>query len=235
MTQEDHSHWLDLLSEYLDGDLPPDQARALDEHLAGCASCRETLAGLREVMARARELGPIEPGRDLWPGIAGAIGAPPRRKPSDVVPFPGAVARRPRWGVYMTVPQLAAAAVGLVLLSGVATWWAGAGVPLRGRSPVAPAESVDVFAADAPGPSPELARELASLEAELDAARATLDPNTVRIVEKNLAVIQRAIDESVRALDVDPGNPFLRDHLERAYREKADFLREATRMAAWET
>ena len=234
MTREDHGRWLDQLSEYLDGGLSPEEARALDDHLSECGSCREALAGLRDVVARARELGPVEPERDLWPGIAGAIGAPPRRAEGDVIALPGTVRRPRRMGVYLTVPQLAAAAAVLVLFSGAATWWAGAGVAVRGGSPAAPAGSAAVFAADAPGPSPELARELASLEAALDAARASLDPNTVRIVEKNLAVIQRAIDESLRALEVDPGNPFLRDHLEQAYREKADFLREATRMAAWE-
>ena len=47
-------------------------------------------------------------------------------------------------------------------------------------------------------------------------------------------MIQRAIDESVRALTVDPNNPFLRDHLDRAYREKADFLREVNAIVGWE-
>lgn len=234
MKQEDHDRWLDRLSEYMDGGLSPDESRALDDHLAECGSCREALAGLRDVVARAHELGPMEPERDLWPGIAGAIGAPPRREERDVIALPGAGRRRGRAGVYLTVPQLAAAAAALVLFSGAATWWAGAGVPERGGGPAAPPGSVEAFAARTPGPSAELARELASLEAALDAARAGLDPNTVRIVEKNLAVIQRAIDESVRALEVDPGNPFLRDHLEQAYREKADFLREATRLASWE-
>ena len=234
MTREDHGRWLDQLSEYLDGGLSSEEARALDDHLAGCGSCREALAGLRDVVARAHELGPVEPDRDLWPGIAGAIGAPPRREASDVIALPVAARRRGPAGVYLTVPQLAAAAVALVIFSGAATWWAGAGVPLRGEAPAGTQEPAAAFVADAPAPSPELARELAGLEAALEAARAGLDPNTVRIVEKNLAVIQRAIDESLLALEMDPGNPFLHEHLERAYREKADFLREATALAAWE-
>lgn len=75
---------------------------------------------------------------------------------------------------------------------------------------------------------------MATLESILAEARARLDPQTVRILDKNLGVIQRAIDESVRALAVDPDNAFVRSHLERAWREKADFLREASRISAWE-
>ena len=32
-------HWTEKLDAYVDGELPADQARALDEHLRGCASC----------------------------------------------------------------------------------------------------------------------------------------------------------------------------------------------------
>ncbi len=65
------------------------------------------------------------------------------------------------------------------------------------------------------------------------AERGRLEPNTVRILEKNLGVIERAIDESRRALAVDPGNAFLREHLDRTYREKLDYLREAAGIADW--
>jgi hypothetical protein len=83
-------------------------------------------------------------------------------------------------------------------------------------------------------PAPDLAVELASLEAVLEQARSRLAPNTVRILEKNLGVIERAIQESRRALEVDPGNEYLRQHLDRAYRDKADFLREVAYITAWE-
>ena len=69
---------------------------------------------------------------------------------------------------------------------------------------------------------------LISLCQVLAEARTRLDPGTVRILEKNLQVIERAIDDSKRALAVDPENAFLKDHLAGAYREKASYLREAT-------
>lgn len=242
MIRQDHTRWLDRLSDHLDGALAPDEAREMDAHLSECASCREALAGLREIVAAARALPPVPPARDLWPEIAGAIGAPVARAAgADVLAFPGpptpapAERRAGRRGWVFTAPQLAAAALVLMSISAAATWWAGVGVGTRDAVPAAAGPALAVtMAADGSAPPPELAAELATLEGVLAEARARLDPHTVRILEKNLGVIQRAIDESVRALAVDPDNAFVRAHLERAWREKAEFLREASRISGWE-
>ncbi len=42
--------WTDKLDLYVDGELPADEARALDEHLRGCASC--AAEGLRDVQQK---------------------------------------------------------------------------------------------------------------------------------------------------------------------------------------
>lgn len=233
MTTHD-DRWLEKLSEHVDGGLPPEETRALEAHLAGCAECRQALADLRDIVTRAHELGPVEPERDLWPGIADAISR------AQVLAFPGTRSRHAPRGLFLTVPQLAAAGLVLALVSGAATWWAGPGVGARtlgagGADPLAQAAGATAtLVAEELAPAPDLARELASLEAVLEQARSRLAPNTVRILEKNLGVIERAIQESRRALEVDPGNEYLRQHLDRAYRDKADFLREVAFITAWE-
>ncbi len=234
MTTQDHDHWIERLSDHVDGGLSPEESRALEAHLAACAECRQALADLRDIVARAHELGPVEPDRDLWPGIAESMGRP------RIIAFPATRRRTVPTGFFLTVPQIAAAAAVLMLVSGAATWWAGPGVGARGPRAGAAgtttpaAETAAAFAADELGPAPDLAQELASLETVLTEARSSLDPNTVRILEKNLGVIQRAIDESLRALEVDPGNEYLLQHLDRAYRDKADFLREVALISEWE-
>jgi len=237
MTTHDHDGWPGKLSEHVDGGLTPEESRALEAHLSTCAECRQALADLRDIVARARALGPVEPSRDLWPGIEEAIGGSVRAAgEGDVLAFPGTRRRPAPRGLFLTVPQLAAAAAALVLLSTAATWWAGPGVGTRQAAvPTTPDRGAAAsLAARAIEPPPGLAQELAALEGALAQARSRLAPNTVRVLEKNLSVIDRAIDESVRALEVDPSNPFLRDHLDRAYREKADFLREVAAITEWE-
>jgi hypothetical protein len=219
--------WTDRLSDYLDGDMDADERAQLEDHLVLCAACSSTLAELSAVVGRARALRPTEPKHDLWPGIASAIGAGQR---PDVLPLAARRARR----VTFSLPQLAAATVVLVF-----------GSALAGRSFLRSEPDAPVAAAPAAigpagatlvaqaAPPPGYAEELERLQLALERGRAQLDPNTVRILEKNLEVIDRAIRESQAALAVDPGNVFLEQHLERAYRGKMDYLREANAMLTW--
>ena len=72
-----------------------------------------------------------------------------------------------------------------------------------------------------------------ALEEILAANRHQLDSITVRILEKNLSVIDDAIGESLDALRADPGNLFLETHLERSIRAKGDYLRDAALLVGW--
>lgn len=66
----------------------------------------------------------------------------------------------------------------------------------------------------------------------LAAGRNTLDSGTVRVLEQNLALIDRAIGDAQRALAADPGNAYLNAHLARTMRQKLDLLRHAATLAA---
>src|SRR5437016_12722371 len=99
--------WTDRLSEYLDEELAAPERTALEAHLASCDACRTTLEELRRVVTNARALDDRPPTADLWPSVAARIGLSARAKARPAV-------RR----VSFTVPQLAAAAVVLALVSG---------------------------------------------------------------------------------------------------------------------
>ena len=120
-----HEEWTDKLSDYLDGELPGDEREAVESHLAGCAPCRNVLEDLRRVIARARSIEPRPPHQDLWAGIAERIEA---RPPSDkVTPLHASEAQRPlrmpSRRISFSLPQLAAAAVLLMALSGGVVWF----------------------------------------------------------------------------------------------------------------
>ena len=102
--------WTDRLSEYLDDELTPDERRALDAHLVDCGDCKMTLAALRNVVARASTVTPRPPERDLWDGVAAQIGV--TRSP-ETLP-----SRRAAWRISFTLPQLVAAGLALMVLSG---------------------------------------------------------------------------------------------------------------------
>ena len=135
-----HEEWTDKLSEYLDGELPDDERRAVDAHLRGCAECSAVLEDLKRVVARAQGVGtgvPRPPAADLWDGIAARIesrrsadlsrqsagsataeGAKAEAERGTIAPFTPRVSRR----VTFTLPQLAAAAVLIAAVSGGLVW-----------------------------------------------------------------------------------------------------------------
>ena len=51
----------ELASDYLDGDLPPGTAAALEEHLKGCTTCPPLVAALIGVLAELASLPPVTP------------------------------------------------------------------------------------------------------------------------------------------------------------------------------
>ncbi len=179
---------------------------------------------LERVRAAARELGPIEPPRDLWPSIRARLGE------AEVVPLHGGVELRGsglRRRVRLTVPQLAAAGLVLMLAGGLGAWTLR---PLAaGPEGTVSPSPVTGFEQVARGGAEEGSGDAVDeLEAVLRDARDQLDPNTVRILEKNLAVIDRAIAEARAALEVDPGNRFLEDHLRGHQARRLEFLQQAT-------
>lgn len=215
--------WADRLSEYLDDTLPRAEREALDAHLETCVECRTTLDDLRRVVDRARGLDDRPPSQDLWSGIATRIGSGTPVQSIDRARMP---ARRDR-RLSFSVPQALAAGIALVAVSAGAAW-----LSLRGRH---------TTATEGPGGVPFEIQAVwtgkvdSSVDPVVDRLRSTLKENraqlsdsTVRILEKNLAIIDSAIAESRRALDQDPGNSYLNHHLADIVRRKADLLRRAS-------
>jgi anti-sigma factor RsiW len=223
--------WTEKLSDYLDDGLSDTERAALERHLAACPSCAALLGELSAVAARARALRDRPPAAELWPGIAARIAEAPPAGDPDAQPAARALRRRRTF----SLPQLAAAAVVAALGSGAAMWWvAGRGThaPIAtapaAAPPAAPATAAPVVLAA----SPKYDAAVAELERILARERSSLDPKTVQVLERNLAVIDRALADARRALAADPNNAYLNAHLARTMRWKIDLLREAATLAA---
>jgi anti-sigma factor RsiW len=213
-----HDSVTDRLSEYVDGDLTADERSRVETHVDTCAECRAVVADLRQLTAAASRLPESAPDRDLWSGIAPRIGATQRT--ASVTPF------RRRFS--FTMPQLAAAGIALMLASG------GLVYVLRPEPPAVTATSSpgEIDPAGAVRPvalvDPQFDGAVADLERTLEAGRGRLDPETVRVLEHNLAAIDTAIEQCRRALEADPANSFLNSHLVSARQRKLALLRRAT-------
>ena len=227
--------WIGRLSEVLDDELSHAERGAADEHLAKCADCAQTLEQLRRVVAAARRLEGRPPETDLWPGIAARLR--PRR--AHLIPsLLERLGHAPR-RIEFSLPQLAAAAFLLMLISGGAVWLALRGGP--GRLPTPLASRPPILSTTAARPagaafaSFDQARydaAVADLERALREHGSELDTTTVRILRQNLAIIDRAIEQARRALQADPANPYLNGHLAEQLKRKIRLLRRATGVVA---
>jgi hypothetical protein len=218
--------WTERLSEYLDGELQDEERAGLDAHLRDCAECAAVLADLKRVAIRARALTDREPAADLWPGIAADIGA---TTPSTGVP----AARRGghpgrQWS--FTMPELAAAGIALMVLSGGAAWW----LHPSARTNVGVAAKPPAPAIVAPASNRTRPRgydgAVSDLERVLAEGRGRLDTATVRVLERNLAAIDSAIAQAQRAVAADSANVYLNSHLADTRRRKLELLRQAANL-----
>lgn len=213
-----HDQITDRLSEYLDDELASTERAAVDAHLAGCAECRAVLGDLRSIVAAAGRLPGSMPDRELWAGVTDRIGAK-----DGVLPL----APRSRKRFSFTAPQLAAAGIILMLLSGgLVSMLRPQTKPVATVTDAAPPATPVVAPASLVDPQYEDAA--ADLEQILAQGRGRLDPQTVRVLEQNLQTIDAAIAQSRRALEADPANAFLNSHLESARQRKLALLRRAT-------
>jgi len=227
------------LSEYLDGELAPEEVTLLERHLAECPDCRDTVQDLKAVVATAQGLEPRLPPEDLWPGIAAEIANLPA---SAVEPSADTTVRplshRLRERRYtLSIPQLAAAAVALIGLSAGSAWIVGSsgasGSPLAADAPQAAA----AFTAAGSGTdgASGYAKAIEDLQAALFHGEGAMDSVTVGKIKHSLLTIDRAIADALRALEEDAADPYVRQHLAEAQRKKVRFLRQAVSLQASRT
>lgn len=231
-TGDTHDAFIDRLSDYLDDeDLSPSERAAIDAHLTTCRECRATLAELREVAIRAQSLSDTAPAANLWPGIAERL-----TPQASVVPFVKTGSRR----FSFTMPQLVAAGLALMVLSGGLVWIIRLEDP-RTNLPAAEAQVASESPAsdNQPDAAPSRVRfgdadydqAVADLEKALEAGRSRLDPETVSILEDNLRTIDQAIDQARKALRNDPANAYLNNHFAASRNRKLALLRRASALA----
>jgi hypothetical protein len=228
------------VSEYLDGTLPPGLTATAVAHAASCDRCRSLASELDAVRIASRALPALRPSRDLWAGIDARIRTADAatRRPSRVT---GARAQAlARWFGPRLLNRSVMAAAALVVVSVGLTftateWWIG-------RNPTVVA-SADSGHARVDSSTPSIATPVANRDAEtseflydnqitalhqiLQQRRAQLDPKTVAVLDRNLAIIDAAILQSRAALAQDPASAFLAGQLDQALNSKLELLRTA--------
>ena len=207
-----------LLDDYVDGQLDDATTRRVDDHLQGCAPCREDLETLRRLVSELADLpDSISPSRDLWPEIDRRL--TPRRAPG-----------LQRWSTW------ALAAALLLSVSAGWLWFDARNAPaqdaLPGRATTSGARAETIVARPAAvssGPASELAAASAELRRALEAQREELPPDTQAVIDRNLKIIEDAIAEIEASMERAPGDPRLESQLATYRQREVELLRRVTR------
>ncbi len=200
----------DALAALVDDVLDPRDRGPLDEHLAGCAACRDLLADLREIGSLAATLEPIEPPARVWHDVRRRIAAE-EQAPRPAVGWPRS------WSLGGAAVAGAAAMAATILVIG-------------------PADFALPPSSDAPDPaSRAAAAALEEIEAPHAAAIREVEqrigtgapiPAAARdVLARNLALVDDAIAESRSAVETDPGAAIARERLQAGLARKLTLLR----------
>ena len=196
------------LHDVVDDTLPTDERAAITQHLASCTQCRGEVEALSALLQRVHALpASVQPERDLRSSMWAQVD------------------RRTLW--YWRYP-LAAAAVLLIGISSIVTVL----VTREGNAPVVRATQPQPAAVDLVRLERDYRSEVEELQAALRRNRDQLAPETVRILEDNLRIIDAAIMEARAALANDPQSATLGELLRSAYQQKLDLLKQVARSSA---
>jgi anti-sigma factor RsiW len=213
--------YLNAIHELVDGTLGPIRRAELELHLETCDGCRALAADLQEIARSARSLDVLEPPAHVWKSIAGRL-----RTERGMTESSGAFWRHRS----MAVLAIAAA---LVLAVGASLFML--------RTPATPPQTTATTQAPgepAPGnaasedPVQSVVKELAVTEnafqnlVKASEATNTVDPKTAAALQKNLLVMNEAINETRKALDTDPQSAPARASLYEVLKQKIQFLQD---------
>jgi len=224
------------LNDFIDGTLGAAERLEIEQHLAGCAACRQTVDDLREILRAIGKAEPLEAPVRAWSRLERAIrmereglAAPGGRSgaSNERLVDAGDRLRSSRPALSPWVPWMAAAAA-LVLAVAIGMRYM-------------PARHVDVAEQGAPAAAGEAAlsvetelrqaeahyeNAIKGLEAIANSEQSELDPRTAATLQKNLAVIDQAISESRAAVRAQPASEPAQQSLIDGFKTKIGLLQD---------
>ncbi len=217
------------LGDFVDGTLAPDRGRAVEAHVRTCVRCRSVVADFTAIRGTARTLEPQMPAAHVWTQIAAAVEQEQRaRRPDRALP---ATWWRLATGALAWRPLVAAAAMVAVLVGGTWLAWYDAstrsGLRQAANAPATTgAGNESTIDADVQLAEQHYSSAIGDLEKVTKAEASSLDPETAKVMQANLAVIDQAIGQSREALKSEPANTVAQESLFDALRSKVQLLQD---------
>lgn len=182
------------LAEFVDGALDPARQRDLERHVEGCAACRALLADLKSIQAAAFTLDRIELPPHILPALKARLAEEPLpASRGRLLAFPES---RAAWAAWMG----AAAALLLITTLGLFSLMRfndrEAQQQATQTEPTDVADPVAFVQAEFQAAAEHYERAIQQLEQIARSDSGVLDPQVAAVLQKNMHVIDQAIEES---------------------------------------
>jgi hypothetical protein len=223
-----------LISDFLDGALSPQDQSTLNSHLEECLSCADVSTDLQSIVGfcqsqRGQYAAPPNE-KALWLRIRNVIEAGP--SPAAAAPAP---ARRNSWNNWLgrswelSFPQLAASVAAIVLIVSLSTVvglrrWQSGGAPNTSSS--AKDAGLNVAASNVRDRIFQQQQLISYWNQRAEFNRARWNPQMRETFDRNLKVIDQAVNDSVDALSQNPHDEVSEEMLNAALNEKLSLLKE---------
>ena len=205
------------INDYVDNALGPGDRARVEQHLETCRECHGLAADLRDLRRAAAALEPIEPSAGAWTRIEEAIR---RDGPLDGRDLRGSLSRQ-AWGWSAAAALLLLATLAGLRLGPMARHTTAVSVPTDAAVASAQAVESELLQAEQ-----HYQRAISGLEQLAAADTAALDPQTAATLQKNLSVIDRAINESRAALKAQPDSEPAQQSLFESFKSKIALLQD---------
>ena len=225
MTCEDYSASLPAL---LDGEVDAARRDALDAHAATCDDCRALAADLRRIAQTAATLERHAPPRDGWTRLSQRLASDPhfiaaKRRGSPAPDSP----RAAHYWTWLAVAATLIMAVGVTLVffkRGLDTAPRPRPGVVASQGNATPNDLVESVESELQLAAEHYEKAISSLEQVASQSDSPLDAEVMATVRQNLAIIDRAIDDSRTALRSQPESQLAQESLFDAFRRKVSLL-----------
>ena len=220
----------DLLSDFIDGSLAPEDHNSVETHLKVCVVCTEARNDLGAVVGfcleHRGEYDAVPNERALWLRIKNMIEVDSANASRTTIPVKaGSWARLMNRSWQLSFPQLAVAATVIIIVVSMFTIVGLGGFKVtRGGStsgPVSPVGSVavkDRFR--------QQQQVIAYWNERVELNKARWNPQMRETFDKNIGVIDAAVNDSMRQLSQNPHDEVSEEILNAALNDKVELLKE---------
>jgi hypothetical protein len=220
-------NYQDLLSAFIDRSLIPEEHKSVEAHLRDCVVCAEARGDLDVIVVFCREnrgeYDDVPNARALWLRISNAIESDLAASSRAAVKTSGWWSRLMSQSWQMSLPRLAASAAVIVIVVTLGT-----AVSVRrflgsGGTPVVATGSTGATVEERYRQQQQV---IAYWNQRVEQNKARWNPQMRETFDRNMSVIDAAVDDSMRQLTQNPHDGVSEDILNAALNDKVELLKE---------